>query len=194
MNTSGDGVVIWFDDDDGFWTLQGAGFAMGTWSPGKILSLINDPTGLSIPTYAVSVNLTGNIMAVWPESPPSEDSSQIKVMPGVGLANVAPLPPQIDPVTLTTDILGVASGKQSLHRFPAHSDLINTLTWQSPACSVHHYNVYRNNFSHLIGMSTDPRFEDHRRVPKKQETYLITAVDRSGQESSPITIVVRPKS
>jgi hypothetical protein len=36
-------------------------------------------------------------------------------------------------------------------------------------------------------------FEDHQRVPKQKETYLITVVDENGQESVPMTIVVHPK-
>lgn len=203
LNAIGDGVVLWKEQGETSMTLQGAGYALGTWSLSKTLSSLSDASGTLLPTYAVSVNLTGNIMAVWPEVPPTiaaaptiaeaaPQITEIKAITGVGLANLAPLPPVIDPVSLQVDIIGVASGVQVAHKFPAHTDLINRLTWESPG-EISHYNIYRGGFSTLIGTSVVPRYEDHQRPPKKKETYLITSVDRNGQESSPTTLIVHPR-
>lgn len=193
LNAIGDGVAIWFEENKAQISVQGAGYALGTWSPSKILAFFHDKTGLSVPAYAISINLTGNIMAVWPAPPSPAEPSQIFALPGIGLANLAPPPPLVDPSTLGVDIFGIASGKQTIHRFPAHSDIINTITWHIPNVSVSHYNIYRNSFSILVGTSTSPYFEDHQRTWKQDETYLITCVDQNGQESSPLTLVVRSK-
>ncbi|MBU6447183.1 MAG: hypothetical protein KGQ49_07280, partial [Verrucomicrobia bacterium] len=116
------------------------------------------------------------------------EGQQIKVTAGVGLANVGPLPPVVARKTILN---GIVTGVQIKHKFPAHVDLINVLTWESPG-DVDHFNVYRGNLSCLIGMTSTARFEDHQRTPKEKELYLITSVDRHGQESCPMTIVVYP--
>lgn len=190
LNGIGDGVAIWKEFNGENTIVQGAGYALGTWSMIKTLSSRENNSGAPVPAYdmAVAVNLAGNILAVWPEDSSETGSLQIKATAGVGLANIAPLPPIVDPLTIFS---GIASGNQVLHRFPAHSDLINLLTWTSPG-GVDHYKIYRGNLSNLIGTSKLPEFEDHQRVPKKQETYLITSVDVHMQESSPITLVVQP--
>jgi hypothetical protein len=134
-------------------------------------------------------------MAVWPEDSSRSNTPQIKSAPGIGLAILGPLPPLLAKDVETgapVSIGGVGTGKQILHRFPAHGDLINILNWSSPG-GIHHYNVYRGNLRTLIASTEVPYFEDHQRSPKKAETYLITSVDSLGQESSPMTIVVKPK-
>jgi hypothetical protein len=192
LNAIGDGVVVWKEFNGTNMLIQGAGFSLGTWSSTKTLSSLESNAGAPLPTYDidVGVNLSGNIIAIWPEDPTGSGSQQIKTTAGVGLANIAPPPPVIDPVSIFS---GIASGTQILHRFPAHGDLINILTWSAPESPVSFYNIYRNNFSSLIGTSVNPRYEDHQRPARTQETYLITCVDQNGQESCPITIVVDPK-
>lgn len=88
--------------------------------------------------------------------------------------------------------IDVQPGSQILHRFPCHGDLINILNWSAPSGNFDHYKIYRGNLSTLIGTTKETRFEDHQRIPKKSETYLITCVDSNGQESSPVTITVQP--
>jgi len=191
LNAIGDGVVIWKDYDGVSMVIQGSGYSLGTWSFIKTLSAKGSHAGELFSDYDidVAVNLAGNIIAVWPEDPMGNGTQQIKATSGVGLANVAPVPPIPDPVTIQN---GVAWGVQVLHRFPAHADLINILTWSTNIPSAY-YRIYRGNLSTLIGTSTTTRFEDHRRVPKQVETYLITSVDSNEQESSPMTLVVNPK-
>jgi hypothetical protein len=163
----------------------------------KTLSSLEDNSGSSIPGYDISVamNLAGNIIAVWPEDPSHAESFQLKANAtslkttvGTGLANLGPPPPLPEPEMI---IEGIASGRQIRHKFPAHSDLINILTWSSSIESLE-YKIYRGSLSSLIGTSKVAYFEDHQRVPKKQETYLITSIDKHGQESSPMTLVVTP--
>lgn len=189
LNSIGDGVAIWKEHTGDHMIIQGAGYSLGTWSFIKTLSSPTNNAGASTPAYdiSVAVNQAGNIMAVWPEDASKAGSLQIKATAGVGLANAAPLPPVIAPETILS---GIASGKQIIRRFPAHADLINILTWNTPG-GVDHYKVYRGNLSTLIGTTIDPYFEDHQRIPNKHETYLITSVDNNGQESSPMTIVVQ---
>jgi hypothetical protein len=129
------------------------------------------------------------MLAIWPEDPNRTGALQIKATAGVGLANAGPLPPLADPQTVLN---GIASGTQIMHKFPAHCDLINILSWTATG-EISHFNVYRNNFSSLIGTTTSNYFEDHQRPLKTQETYLITAIDLHGQESTPMTIVVDPR-
>ena len=190
MNSIGDGVAIWKEWTGSNMVIQGAGYSLGTWSFIKTLSAPDAQSGAAVPAYdiAVALNKAGNILAIWPEDPSGTKSLQIKATAGVGLANVGPLPPIADPETIFS---GIVSGKQTLRRFPAHADLINTLSWTSPG-GVAHYNIYRGNLSSLISTTTALRFEDHRRVPQKRETYLITSVDQNGQESGPMTIIVDP--
>lgn len=190
MNPIGDGVVIWKEWTGSTMVIQGAGYSLGTWSFIKTLSSLTANSGAPTPAYDISVvlNHAGNILAIWPEDPTGKNTQQIKATAGVGLANAGPLPPLADPVTVLS---GIVSGKQVLHRFPAHADLINILSWTSPG-GVDHFNVYRGNLSAWIGSTREPRFEDHQRTPKLKETYLITSVDHNGQESGPMTIIVNP--
>ncbi len=190
MNCIGDGVVIWKEWTGTNMIIQGAGYSLGTWSSIKTLSLLNANSGAPTPAYDISValNHVGNIFAIWPEDPNGTKSQQIKTTTGVGLANTGPLPPVADPITVLS---GIVTGSQSLHRFPAHADLINVLSWTSPG-GVDYFKVYRGSLSFLIGSTREQRFEDHQRIPKKKETYLITSVDPNGQESCPMTIVVNP--
>ena len=140
------------------------------------------------------MNLAGNIIAIWPEDRTGKGTQQIKATSGVGLANTAPPPPIADPVTIVD---GITSGYQISHRLPAHLDLINVLNWSWPVSEtgtpIAHYRIYRNNLSNLIGTSTTAYFEDHQRVPKQKETYLITSMDMNAQESPPMTLIVHPK-
>ncbi len=190
LNAIGDGIVIWKELTGANITIQGAGYSLGTWSLVKTLSSLDAHSGAIVPTYdiAVSVNLAGNILAIWPEDPSSKGTFQIKATAGAGLANAAPLPPLVEPSSV---IEGIVLGTQVRHRFPAHTDLINILTWTTPG-GVAYYKIYRGNLSTLIGTSVEPRYEDHQRIPKQRETYLITSVNSHGQESSPMTIVVHP--
>lgn len=190
INAIGDGVVIWKEYNGSNMTIQGAGYSLGTWSFTKTLSKLEDNAGAPYPAYDIDValNVAGNIIAIWPEDPSGNGAQQIKATSGVGLANTAPPPPAIDPVCIKS---GIATGTQVLHQFPAHCDLINILNWSSPGGAAH-YRIYRGSLSNLIGISNVPHFEDHRRVPKQQETYLITSVDSNGQESCPTTLIVHP--
>lgn len=190
MNAIGDGVAIWKEWTGTNMVIQGAGFSLGTWSSMKTLSNPNGDAGSPSPAYdiSVSLNLAGNILAIWPEDPLKTGAQQIKTTAGVGLANLGPLPPAPHPASV---MQGIVTGMQVLHKFPAHADLINILTWESPE-KVSHFNIYRGSLSSLIGSTTTPRYEDHQRIPKQKVTYLITSVDQYGQESSPITIVVNP--
>lgn len=190
MNSIGDGVAIWKEWTGTNMVIQGAGFSLGTWSSIRTLSSAAGDAGSPVPAYDIFVTLneTGNILAIWPEDPLKNGAQQIKATAGAGLANVGPLPPVILPETFVS---GVVTGKQEKDCFPAHIDLINVLTWESPG-NVHHFNVYRKNLSSLIGTTVETRFEDHQRIPKEKETYLITSVDHNGQESGPFTIVVHP--
>ncbi len=124
------------------------------------------------------------------EAPPIKETGvqQIIASMGVGLPSEGPLPPVVIPATV---FQGIVKGKQIAHRFPAHIDLINVLSWDSPA-GVDHFNVYRGNLSSLIATTKAPYYEDHQRIPKKGDTYLITSIDERGQESTPMTIVVVP--
>lgn len=190
LNPIGDGVAIWKEWTGSNMVIQGAGFSLNTWSFIKTLSSSSGYSGAPTPAYDIGVTLNhaGNILAIWPEDPSGTGAQQIKATAGVGLANAGPLPPIADPITI---ISGVVSGKQIIHRFPAHSDIINILSW---TCSedIDYFKVYRGSLSLLIGTTKELRFEDHQRIPKQAETYLITAVDRHGQESGPMTIVVKP--
>lgn len=190
MNSIGDGVAIWKEWNGSHMVIQGAGFSLGTWSSIRTLSSPIANAGGYFPAYdiSVSLNVAGNLLAIWPEDPLNRGTSQIKATFGAGLANLGPLPPI---PSSTTIMQGIVTGKQTAHRFPAHTDLINVLNWDSPG-NVHHFNVYRGALSSLIGTTTEQRFEDHQRIPKKKELYLITSVDQNGQESGPITIVVHP--
>lgn len=190
MNSIGDGVVIWKEWTGSNMVIQGAGYSLGTWSFIRTLSSLSGDSGAPTPAYdiAVTLNEAGNILAIWPEDPNGRGPQQIKTTAGVGLANAGPLPPVADPITVLS---GIVTGKQVLHRFPAHADLINILSWTSPG-GVAYFKVYRGNLSSLVATTTEPHFEDHQRTPKEKETYLITSVDNYGQESGPMTIVVTP--
>jgi hypothetical protein len=190
MNSIGDGVAIWKESTGTNMVIQGAGYSLGTWSFIKTLSSLSGDSGSPLPAYdiAVVLNEAGNILAIWPEDPHGAGPQQIKTTAGVGLANTGPLPPVPDPVTVLS---GIVTGVQVVHRFPAHADLINILSWTSPG-GVAYFKVYRGSLSSLVATTTDPRYEDHQRIPKQKETYLITSVDHYGQESGPMTIVVTP--
>jgi hypothetical protein len=75
---------------------------------------------------------------------------------------------------------------------PAHLEL----SWQiSPEPDVAGYNIYRSDQSGVMGTRQNaevlptPAFRDMNVVPGKQYFYAATAVDRSGNESSPSTAV-----
>jgi hypothetical protein len=189
MNSIGDGVAIWKESIPNR-VIQGAGYSLGTWSIIKTLSSPDGQAGSTDPSYdiAVTLNEAGNILAIWPEDPNQTGAQQIKATAGAGLANRGPLPPLADPLTVMS---GVVSGMQVLHRFPAHADLINIISWTSPG-NVDHFNIYRGKLSSLIATTKETHYEDHQRTPNQEETYLITSVDRHGQESGPIAILVKP--
>lgn len=191
MNEIGDGVAIWKEWIEGSTVIQGAGFSLGSWSSIRTLSSLSADAGSHLPAYdiCVALNSAGNILAIWPEDPLKTGAQQIKATAGAGLANLGPLPPIPAPTTIME---GIVTGWQIKHAFPAHVDLINILTWDSPH-TVDHFNIYRGRLSSLIASTKAMRYEDHQRIPKQPETYLITSVDHNGQESSPITIVVNPR-
>lgn len=195
FNEIGDAVAIWKEYNGEKLVVGGAGYATGTWSMIKILSSPDQEAGSDgLEDLSISMNTAGNILAIWPEDTSHKGSYQIKATVGVALAATAPLPPKIkidDPEQIVQIIMGVATGKQVKRRFPAHTDLINILNWD-PSNEAVFYRVYRGHLAGLVGTTQATRYEDHRREPKKQETYLITAVDRNGQESPPITLVVKP--
>lgn len=195
LNAIGDGVVIWKESTGNYQMIQGAGYSLGTWSFIKTLSSLTGTPGEAIPSHVigVSINLAGNVVVAWPEAasgkPTSgEPTQEIKAAAGIGLATLGPLPPAVEPETVLN---GIATGSQRIVRFPAHADLINTLTWTSPG-NVAYYRIYRGNLSTLIGTTDKTRFEDHQRIPQQKETYLITSVDSNGQESCPMTFVINP--
>ncbi len=192
LNAIGDGVVIWKEFDGERMAIQGAGYSLGTWSSIRSLSSATSNVGALAGSYdiAVSVNNAGNIMAIWPEDPTGAQVQQIKAAPGVGLAVTGPRSPMLaDAESL---LVGIGKGRQELHRFPAHSDLINYLEWSASAETVAFYRIYRGNLRTLVGTSLSPRYEDHQRVIGQKELYLITAVDAFDHESGPMAIVVSP--
>ncbi|HSX11069.1 MAG TPA: hypothetical protein VLF94_05090 [Chlamydiales bacterium] len=192
LNAIGDGVVIWKEFDGSHIVIQGAGYSLGTWSSIRTLSSNRDNSGSSLAAYdmGVSLNLAGNIMAIWPEDPSGSSTHHIKTVPGTGLAIAGPLPPAVDRASVP---VGIGVGKQVKHCFPAHSDFINILDWEAPPGSVACYKIYRGNLSSLIATSKEPHYEDHSRVPDEKTTYLITSVDDHDHESGPIAIIVHPK-
>lgn len=136
-------------------------------------------------------------IAALPEVPaaagPDEKTSHIKVLPGVGIAVAGPLPPMVSVESIP---LGIGTGSQTRHRFPAHSDVVNTINWISPG-GVAYFNIYRMNplsmhhFS-LIATTEKTRYEDHARTPGEKTIYLITSVDSNGYESGPTAIIIQP--
>jgi hypothetical protein len=200
LNPIGDGVAIWKEAYEGIAIVQAAGYSIGTWAPAKNLSPLNGKPGKLASAYdiGIALNLTGNVLAIWPEDATGYGTSQIKATLGAGIANVAPMPPipilatetvQSPPKETLPAPCGYASGYQVYHRFAAHGDLINILDWISPG-NISYFRVYRGSLRHLIGTTTSTHFEDHQRTSKKKETYLITSVDEHEQESVPITILV----
>lgn len=192
LNPIGDGVTIWKEFDGTYTLIQGAGYSLGTWSFIRTLSSQEENAGSSIPAYDidVSLNLAGNLIAIWPEDSSGSNTPQIKAAPGIGLAIAGPLPPVI--VDEESISLGIGKGRQVLHRFPAHADLINLIEWASPG-GVESYNIYRGNLASRIGTTKTPYFEDHQRIPGERVTYLITSVDTYNHESGPMTIIVHPR-
>jgi hypothetical protein len=191
MNINGDCAAIWKDqEEEGKLVIQGAGYSKGTWSSIRTLSTPGGNVGAPTPAYdlGLALNDFGNIIAVWPEDPNGDQTQHIKAVLGVGLAVTGAKPPVIEEPTI--QIAGVA--EQVLHRFPAHADLFYILKWVATG-DVAYYKIYRGSMSSLIGTSTTPYYEDHRRTFGKKETYLITSVDEHGNESSPITIIGNPK-
>lgn len=205
LNSVGEGVAIWKEYNGKNVALQGAGFALGTWSLLRTLSLPQSGSGAAFDP-AIAINLAGNIVAIWPEDTSGINAHQIKATFGVGLALPNPPPPFIGAAEIQPPLpnkaskmlnkkVGVeetASAIQVLHRFPAHGDLINILNWSSHG-DVAYYKIYRGDLSTLIGTTKTPHFEDHQRIPHKMETYLITSVDSNDQESAPMTLFVQPR-
>lgn len=190
LSASGDGVAIWKKLSGSNIIIEGAGYSMGSWSNTKALSsATSNSATTSLYDISVVMNDTGNILAIWPEDPELTGSAQIKSTAGMGLANLGPPPPT---ATCTKIENGIAQGEQMVHRFPAHTDLINILKWDLSE-EIDHYNIYRNNLCSLVGSTPDPYFEDHRRKFKTEYIYLITAVDVNGQESAPLTMEVKSK-
>ena len=188
INSIGDGVAVWKESTRTHRIIRGSGYSLGTWCLPQTLSSADTHSGASPYDVGVSLNLAGNIIAVWPEDPSRTGSFQIKATAGAGLANLGPPPPLPDPLTIQTDIV---FGQQKKIRFPAHTDLINILTWVSSNGAAY-YNVYHEDLARRIGRTDKPLYEHHQREPEKQEIYLVTSVDQYGQESGPITIVVPP--
>lgn len=197
MNSIGDAVVIWKESTGKNIVIQGAGYSLGTWSFTRTLSNPKDNSGAKNPAYDidVAVNDAGNILAIWPEDPTGNGSLQIKSTTGVGLANKGPKPPVILPQLIEEGVVvlegGVLKGKQIIHRFPAHADLINILSWNIPE-GAEKFHVYRNHLSSLIATTSEPYFEDHQRKPNEKTMYLVTSVDKNDQESAPVTLIVHP--
>jgi hypothetical protein len=191
VNAIGDGVAVWKGYNEGKMVIQGAGYSLGTWS---FIPTLSAPDGSSKGTkpgastgynFDVSVNDRGQVITVWPEG----NEGQVNSVPGVGLAVESPPPPQL---TQQDIAIGVGTGRQVVHRFPAHADYINILDWVAPA-GVSYYKIYRGNLSSLVGTTSSPHYEDHQREPRKAETYLITSVDIHEHESVPLAILVAPK-
>jgi hypothetical protein len=84
------------------------------------------------------------------------------------------------------------SGLVAKNIFATQTDIIHIVSWTaSPDSSVVSYNVYRNGV--LIGVvpATSPlKYFDHNRYPKVPDTYSVTAVNGSGQQSTPVVITI----
>lgn len=92
LNAIGDGVAIWKEFNGSNMIIQSSGYSLGTWSLFRTLSTKNGPFREGY-EGAVSLNLAGNLLAVWPEDPTGTLSYFLKAATGVGLAAVSPMPP-----------------------------------------------------------------------------------------------------
>lgn len=85
-------------------------------------------------------------------------------------------------------------GQQVANRFASQKDLINVITWKSPAGGITPvaYKIYRNsNLTELaatIPANEKLKFKDHNRQKNHFYTYFLVSVDAAGNQSTPIAI------
>jgi|GEM_PF-5686232 len=106
-NAAGDAVAIWKEFNGTTFTVQAAGYSMGTWSIFQTLSCPKNHSGSSLPSQdlALALNAAGNILALWPEDSTGAGAQQIKAALGVGLAAAAPQPPTSLPTVQPTQAI-----------------------------------------------------------------------------------------
>lgn len=92
LNSIGDGVAIWKEFNGSNMVVQSAGYSLGTWSLFRTISSKNGPFKEAY-EMAVSINLAGNLLAVWPEDLTGTHTHYLKAATGVGLAAFSPMPP-----------------------------------------------------------------------------------------------------
>jgi len=82
---------------------------------------------------------------------------------------------------------------QKKNGFLLQNDLYNQLTW-TPSASpqIIGYFIYRDGNRIAKVDASTYTYEDHNRKKGVSYTYAVTALNSSGNESSPVTIVVRP--
>lgn len=94
------------------------------------------------------------------------------------------------------DILAPPSnlqGKQKKNDFGLEYELYNQVTWTpSPSANISGYIVYRDGNKIAQLNAATLTYKDHNRKKGSSYIYSITAFDSSGNESSPVNIVIKP--
>ncbi len=145
----------------------------------------------STPAVSFIVNSDTSITAV---SPPGVGTVDIRVVTPSGISAItpvdqftylAPLPPR--------DL----KGRQVKNKFATQTDIVNILTWKAPidGATPVAYKIYRNaqltKLATVIPANDKLRFEDHNRQPGKTYRYFVVTVDEAGNESVPVTFLVK---
>jgi len=88
------------------------------------------------------------------------------------------------PTTLT--------GKQKKNDFGIELELFNLLQWEAPSLGqVAGYHVYRDGVRIASLEASTLRYEDHNRKKGIETLYSLTSFDSSGNESSPISVIIQ---
>jgi hypothetical protein len=84
-------------------------------------------------------------------------------------------------------------GKQKKNNFRLEHELYNQLRWtSSPSPETTSYFIYRDGEQIATVNASTSTYQDHNRKKGVSFSYAITALDSVGNESSPVSIIIKP--
>lgn len=167
----GNFMAIWKGDVGGNFVIQSSTSDNGTTWTAPIL--ISDPVS-DASDPVVAADGSGHYVAIW------EFIDSLRNIIQGSSASLAALDPPSS-----------AIGQRILNRFLTQSEYVNRLRWtSSPSQDVASYRIYRNGTLIASVPSSTLSYNDPRGKNITPDTYEITAVNTSGDESLPISFAV----
>lgn len=94
-------------------------------------------------------------------------------------------------IAITGTLVANLAGRQNINDFGVVYEYFNHLQWEpTPFSGVIGYHIYRNGVKIADLSANTFQYDDHNQKKNVPVTYSVVPVDASGQESTPLTVVI----